>query len=114
MDDPEERGGGGWSKIWVGGRGVNKLRFFGDRWDFSGQLGGAPGSTKDHSKLDFGWNFDVFFKLFWSIRDRSGSHLGPLWDNFYTVLEVLEPQSDQLGGGGGGLGELTHLISFSF
>ena len=98
----------------MGGRGVNKLRFFGDRWDFSGQLGGAPGSTKDHSKLDFGWNFDVFFKLFWSIRDRSGSHLGPLWDNFYTVLEVLEPQSDQLGGGGGGLGELTHLISFSF
>ena len=65
---------------------------------------GAPGSTKDHSKLDFGWNFDVFFKLFWSIRDRSwsssGTTLGQLLHSFGSFGTAVR----SIGGGRGGVG----------
>ena len=89
MDNPEGRGGGG-QKNWEGGRkngrGVNKFRFVSDRGEFSGQLGGAPGSTKDHFKLDIGRYFEVFLICVRSIRDRSGTTLGPSRASFGVIL----------------------------
>ena len=59
-----------------GGGGQN-LTFFNDRWEFPGQLGGAPGSIKDYFKHGFVRFSNFRFDTFGSIRDQSGSNFGP-------------------------------------
>ncbi len=65
-----------------GGGGVKKLTLFSDRWDWSGQLGRATGSIKDHFEHDVGQDFEVSLTLVGSIPNRFVSSLGPAWATF--------------------------------
>ena len=69
MDDQEGREGCGYF-----------LNCSNDRWGVSGQLGGTPGSIKDHFKQDVGRYFEVFYTFFKSMGDRSGINLGSIWE----------------------------------
>ena len=51
------------------------LTFFSDRWEFPEQLGGAPGSIKDHFKQDF----CRFLMFVLHVSGRSEIALGAIW-----------------------------------
>ena len=61
---------------------VEIVTCFSDRWECSGQLGGAPGSMKDYFKHDSRRLFEVVLTFVGSIQDRSASNLGPYWTTF--------------------------------
>ena len=87
MNNPQGVGGEG--------RGIKVLTFVSERWEFPRQLGGAPGSIKDHFKNDSGRHFEVCFYC-GSIRNRSGGNLAPSWTTFCEIALSKTPPIKQI------------------